>query len=370
MTSTEQTRNTSVDRDEYETDVFEIGEPCGVCRFPIGRGQICGNVVYANNNKGRLPWYCGQEGQAEWQKRHGTPGAEGHRSDLATYPRKKYGMNKEEVAALARAEAARRGITRRLKVDGNTTPTAALITESVTETAAPIAPGNLADALPESPVEALAELARLVAGRVVAVREEMDTVRAAAEARAAEIEAENAARTEELDAMRAELENDRAEAQEITERAKSEIRAAEDARLHAVGELSAAQKRIAELEAALAAAEARRIEEVEQVRRTEREEFRLAMREFAATVRGEKEPAREATPREVPITEEVMANMVVRIERGEIDRRGAVWHVANAAATRPTAQVLDHMQEAGYLRVGTGNPAPVTVTNAYRQRPR
>ncbi|MGW5388197.1 hypothetical protein [Nocardia sp. NPDC003963] len=360
MTSTtEQTTTTPADPDR---EIFGKGDPCGVCHFVTGPGEICGNVVYANKEKGRLPLYCGQEGQAGWQQQHGTPGNEDHKSELATYYRKRAGMEKEEVAELAAAESARRGIIRRHKASE---PTPAPVESAP---AGPVTVADLAEALPESPVEALAELARLITGRVIATRKEMDDVRAAAEERAAEIEAENVERTAELDAMRAELENDRTEARETTERAKAEIRAAEDARIHAEGKLSAAHQRIEELEAALTAADRRRVEEVERVRREEREEFRLAMREFAATVRGEEAPAKEpARTEDVPVTEDAVQTMAKRVERNEVTQRGQVWYIANSMAPRPAAAVLTRMQSNGYVRVGSqGDPERVTLTDAYQ----
>ncbi|MBF6358442.1 hypothetical protein IU449_28505 [Nocardia higoensis] len=357
MTDQTTTDTAAPEREEYDTETFGVGEPCGVCIFPVGPGEICGNVVYANTAKGRLPKYCGQEGQAEWQTQHGTEGNVRHKSDLAGYPRRQLKMTKEEVQALADAETARRGITRRLKTD------AAPVNAAAETDAAPVAPlADLGQALPDSPIDALAELARLIAGRVVAARAEMDDVRTTAERRAAEIEAEGTALIEGLERERAELEADRAEAQAVTTRAQGEIRAAEDARLRAEGELTSAQRRIAELERALADADARRVAEVEEVRRFEREEFRRTMREFAATVRGD-EPATVAA-RELPeVTDDAVKTMAARVEAGHVTRRKAKWHLANAAANRAAARVLDHMDAAGYLHiVGDTDPELVTLS--------
>ncbi|NKY60989.1 hypothetical protein [Nocardia flavorosea] len=368
MTSTEQTRTaTTPDREDYDTEIFGTGEECGVCHFPTGRGEICGNVVYANGPKGRLPLYCGQEGQAHWQKENGTEGNSRHQSSLAGYPRKTLGMTKEDCAALAEAEAARRGIVRRAKSD--TAPAsapAAEVAPAPTAPTGPVVPVDLSDALPDSPVEALAELAQLIVGRVVAARKEMETVRNAAEDRAAEIERENADRVEELAAQRAELEAEQEAAREITARAETAIREANEARLRTEGELDGARRRIAELESALEAAEQRRIAEVAEVRRVEREEFRMAMREFATTVRGETSAREAERTEDKPVTEEAVETMAKRVARNEITRRGPVWHIANAVAPRPAAAVLNRMQADGYLHLGSqGDPERVTLTDTY-----
>lgn len=368
MTSTEPTTTAPADSDDRE--VFGIGEPCGVCHYVTGRGQICGNTVYANSVKGRLPLYCGQPGQAEWQEQHGTPGDKTHRSDLATYPRKRAEMDKEDVAKLAAAEAARRGITRRHKVSEPTAPVSAPA-ETSAAPAGPVTVADLSDALPESPVEALAELARLVTGRVVAVRREMDEVRAGAEARAAEIENENAERTAELDTLRAELESDREEARQITEQARSEIRAANDAQLRIEGELNAARERITALEQALTDAENRHRAEVAEVREREEARYDRLVAAFAATRPDAETSAAQPDDENRPVTEEAVQTMAKRVERNEITQRAQVWYIANSVAPRPAAAVLARMQSNGYLHIGSqGQPERVTLTDAYRNRSR
>lgn len=353
----------------HESDeIFGVGEPCGVCIFPTGEGEICGNTVYANQAKGRLPKYCGQEGQAEWQAKHGTEGNPRHRSDLAGYPRRQLGMTPEDVQTLAAAEAARRGITRR-----TTKAEAAAPAPAAEVPAGPTAPADLAEALPESAVDALAELARLITGRVVAVRHEMDAVRTEFEQRTEELEREAEQRAADLAAEREAVEADRAKLAELTERAESEIRAANDDRLRVEGELAAARRRVAELEAALAESEARRVADVEEVRRFEREEFRRTMREFAATVRGEREEEATAVvvAKDAPITAPVVARMAVRIERGDLTlSKDGRWLLGNADAIRPAVNVIEHMMKAGYLAIGEGKgdaPAPVTLTDEYRK---
>src|SRR5690606_12919579 len=179
----------------------------------------------------------------------------------------------------------------------------------------------------------------------------------------AEIEAEGTALIEGLERERTELEADRAEARAITERAQGEIRAAEDARLRAEGELSAARQRIAELEQALTEADARRLAEVEEVRRFEREEFRRTMREFAATVRAHSDEP--VSVRELPEdTDEAVQAMARRVEAGHVTRAGGVWALANATANRAAAAVLDHMHAVGHLHLGEGDPAPVSLTES------
>ncbi|MGW0163535.1 hypothetical protein ACWDUN_29860 [Mycobacterium sp. NPDC003323] len=376
MTSIETTTTdpAPVEREAYDTDTFGIGEACGVCIFPTGPGQICGNVVYANQAKGRLPKYCGQEGQEHWQAQHGTEGNKRHKSDLAGYPRRTLGMTPEDVQALADAEAARRGIGRRLKSETASAATNPAVAAPVADAAAaPAAPVlDLADALPESAVDALAELARLIAGRVVATRAEMDAIRADAEARVAEVEREGAQRAEALDAERAGLESDRAEAQAARDRAEDEIRQAREARLTTEGQLTEAKARIAELERALSDAEARHRAEIAEVRRTSEERYDKLVAAFAATrtepVRDvpAAQPRRKAAP---PITADVLENMAGRVHRGEVIQVGGQrWRIASADATTPAAATLDHMNAAGFLDFGPGDPAVVMLSPAWAKR--
>lgn len=371
MTSTDQATTTAPGAptaDDYDTDTFGIGEACGVCIFPTGPGQICGNVVYANQAKGRLPKYCGQEGQEHWQAQHGTEGNKRHKSDLAGYPRRQLGMTPEDVQALADAEAARRGIGRRLKAETSSAATTPAVAAPVADAAAaPAAPvPDLAEALPESAVDALAELARLIAGRVVATRAEMDAIRADADARVAEVEREAAQQAEALAAERAGLESDRAEAQAARDRAEDEIRQAREARLTTEGQLTEARARIAELERALSDAEARHRAEIADVRRAEEERYDKLVAAFAATrtepVRHEPRPVADdggvdfhieaaaavaAHPNPLALNknhhrmlEEIAAGRVYRLTSGPF--RGAEGAKLRAEDTRALNYLADH----------------------------
>jgi multidrug efflux pump subunit AcrA (membrane-fusion protein) len=146
----------------------------------------------------------------------------------------------------------------------------------------------------------------------------MDAIRADADARVAEVEREGARQAEALAAERAGLESDRAQAQAARERAETEIREARDAQLRAEGEVASALRRIAELEQALIDAEAQRKAEVAAVRREEREEFRLALRELNVEIGGRKhldsEPA-QGIPHLEPVTTPVRQMMSQRHHR-------------------------------------------------------
>ncbi|WP_157124961.1 hypothetical protein [Nocardia pseudovaccinii] len=352
---------------------FAVGEACGVCRFPVGPGQICGNTVYANvASGGALPKYCGQAGQAEWQAQHGTEGNPGHLSDRAGYPRRRLDLTKDDVARLALAEAARRGIGRRSATTAEsaspatTSADAAPVTDAVAAPAATVP--DLAAALPESAVDALAELARLIAGRVVAMRAEMDGVRTAADERVAQVERAGEQLAEELAKERAGLESDRAEAQAARERAESEIREAREAQLVAEGQLREARQRITELEQASIDAGERHRGEIAEVRQAEEARYDKLVAAFAATTAArESKPARRS--RELSITDDGVREMALRIERGEVTWGGdAGWLLGNAKSTRPGARTLDHMATAGYLDIGEGEPGPVTLSEQYRTR--
>ncbi|MEU4183979.1 hypothetical protein AB0H76_39000 [Nocardia sp. NPDC050712] len=365
MTSTENPE-TGTEREAFDTETFAPGEACGVCHFPTGKDQICGNVVYANQTKGRLPQYCGQEGQAHWQAQHGTEGDPGHKSSLAGYPRRTTGLTKERIAELAAEETKRRGITRRLKVVEDVPAAPVADTQNAPATADTDArirvPADLASALPESAVDALKELARLIAGRVTAVGAEMEDVRKEAADEVAEMQRQTDALIAELTEQREGLEKDRADAQAATERAETAIREAEDARHVAEGQLTESKNRVAELERQLAEIKDQHRKEIEEVRNKEYERFKEMMREFASTVRTEPEPRRAE---DLPITEEVLQEMALRIKRNDITRSADKWHFANARATKPGARTLDHMNEAGYLHIGEGERAPVALTNRW-----
>lgn len=357
MTSTEQQQS---ERD-YE---FGVGDPCGVCHFPVGPGQICGNTVYANRSKGRLPAYCGMAGQEEWQAKHGTEGNKAHRSDVAKYPRDKFGMTKEETAALAEAESVRRGYTRRLKAEAPAAATAPVAAVPTVPATAPTIE-DLVEALAESPIEALAQLTQLFVGRVGAARMEMETVRADADQRIADIESEATEAAERLAAERGSLEAERAEVQALRERAEAQIREANESRLRTEGELNGARQRITELEAEISEAEQRHRAEVEKVRREERENFLEGMKALGATYRAEAATVPQPM-RETPVTDQAITDIGARVARNEATWREGKWHINNAAATHPVVRVLDHMREAGYLQVGSvGAPERVTLTETF-----
>lgn len=324
---------------------FKVGDPCGVCQFPIGIGKICGNVVYANQTRGRLPRYCGQAGQAEHQAAHGTTGDPAHMSDRAAYPRRVYSMSKEEATRLADEAAARLGIgPRRHHTDAEEPAPAATEPEPATTVEAP-----------KSAIDELAELATAFIGRVGTVREEMQQVRDDAEARVQAEVAEKERVLAEVAEEKAALAKDRQAAQADSERAVIAVKEADDARLQLAGELKAAKERIAELEAALDAAEQRRIAEVEEVRKEERAEFRLAMREFASTVRNEATPEKSPAEREsrpVPEpSEEARESMMKRIRNGHVTVVDRAWVVSNTKATTATARTLDQLYQDGRITV-------------------
>lgn len=365
MTETTATATTTTEHEAYDTDTFGVGEPCGVCIFPTGKGEICGNTVYANKSGGRLPKYCGQEGQAEWQSQHGTEGNARHRSDLAGYPRKQLGMTPEDVQTLAEAEAARRGITRRLKSES---APAAPVAELVT-VPAPAAPADLAEALPESAVDALAELAVLITGRVVAARHEIDSVHEDFAKRVADIEADAARSAADLAAEREAVEAERTHLAELTEQAETAIREALDAKLRAEGQLSEARARIAELERAAVETAARHREEIETVREREEKRYDKLVESFAKT-RGEVPAARPRKAAPVrPLDTDTVARFGERIERGDITvRADGVWLVVNAEATTATMRTIEHFNAAGWLVVGNGDPAPVSLSDEWAKR--
>lgn len=353
--------------------LFAPGDPCGVCQFPTDRGKVCGNVVYANEPKGRLPRYCGQEGQAKWQAQHGTEGNPKHLSDRAKYWRDTYGMSSpEEAAKLAEAEAARRGIGRRSE-----TPDAA---ES--EPVLTVVPTVPEESEPTSAIEALADLATALTGRVTAVREEMDEVRAECEARMTELDAERERLTAEVEAEKQALAEDRETAQntterakldvrEATERAENAIREATESRLKTEGELKSARERIKKLEQQLTDMTERHKREIEDLRKTHKNEienvrkvesdrFRETMRDFALTIRHE-QPAEADRPEPTP-TPQAIADLTKWIVKGVVTRRNGRWHTGNGWATNPAARTLDWMLSVESIAVGEGDPAPVTMT--------
>ena len=336
-----------------EHDIFAPGEPCGVCRFPIGPGQICGNTVYASHGKGALPKYCGQKGQAQWQAQHGTEGDTSHQSDLAGYPRKRAGMSTADAARLAEEEAARRGIVRRKAATESEAPATAPAAST-----APAESTPTEEATPESAGAALAALVQLLPGKVGALREEI----AQAEAdRDAQVAAEIAKREEmaaEVAAEREALAQERAEAQAARERAESEIREATDARLQTEGKLESSTARVEELERELAALKVTHREEVEEVRRTEYKRFREMMSDFAATVRSSETPAVQQHSLPEP-TQEALDGMMNRVAHGDVTVVEGAWCLSNATANKAAAVTLDRLRDAGRLRItDTGQAVP------------
>ncbi|WP_227985563.1 hypothetical protein [Nocardia spumae] len=324
-------------------EIFEPGEPCGVCRFPMGPGKICGNTVYASHGKGALPKYCGQDGQAQWQAQNGTEGNPGHRSDLAGYPRKKANMSTGDAARLAEEEAARRGITRR---------NAAAAEE---QQPAPVpAPAEPATAEPEESADsAIAALAALLTGlphHVARVREEIERATAEREARIAEEVAKREELAAEVTAEREALATDRAEAQAARERAETEIREARDSRLKTEGQLRSAQARIEELEREIAALKIAHRAEIEEVRRTEREEFRELMQTFAQTIKAPEPAPRVAAVPAVP-EPGAQAAMLKRVAAGSVTLVEGVWHQSNAKANTAAVVTLDWLRDAGQIQV-------------------
>lgn len=353
------TETTTTEYEPHTTDIFAVGEACGVCHFVTGPGEICGNTVYANDAKGRLPMFCGAPGQAEHAERAGTETDTRHRSDLATYPRRRAQMSKEQVAELAAAETVRRGITRRLKFDAQT--------GAVTEIApAPAAPVELGAALPDAPLEALEELARLVTARVVAARAELAQVQSAAEERVADAQAEIDRRTAELEAQAADVARAGEEARELTERAGSEINTAREAQLRAEGQLAQARERIGELERELGETRTRHQEELETVRRREEDRFERVIATFAKTREDAPTPRRKASARTV--TRGHTEESALAIDRGEVQRAGDRWLIRGSVPNPTAVRTLDHMREVGYLMIGQGEPATVTLTDAWTRR--
>ncbi|MEV0344063.1 hypothetical protein AB0H49_34140 [Nocardia sp. NPDC050713] len=341
MTSTEPTAT-----ETHAPEMLAPGTPCAVCQFPMGRDehgvpQICGNPVYVNvEGGGRLPKYCGGEEQAEWQAKHGTAGNARHRSELAAYPRKQLGLSAKEVEQLALDEAARQGIGAGV-VRRKQLPTTGLpLLPNTTTPAAPVESAE--EPAPVSAVQGLAELATIITSRVAAVRAEMDAVVAQADSRvkeaederdqlAAEVADERERLAAEVATEREALAADREEARAITERAESEIREAREAQLRAEGELASAQRRIAELEQALVDAESQRKAEVAAVRREEREEFRLALRELNVEIGGRKHADAEPPAQEKPATTTPVQQPIQAEEPAQAPADEIAFHIESTA---------------------------------------
>ena len=337
---------------DHDGESFEPGEPCGVCRFPMGPGQICGNVVYASHEKGALPKYCGQEGQSVWQAKRGTEGDPRHQSSLAGYPRKQAKMTAADAGRLAEEEAARRGIGRRRKSSAPETPAAAAPAAASVEpvTAAP------EEEAPESAIASLAALVAQLPGRIATVRGEIEQAYADRDAIVAEVMAEREQLAAEIEAERDALAKDRAAAQAARERAETEIRTATDAKLQTEGELRSAQKRIEELERELAEQKSRHRAEIEEVRRTEYDRFREMMRDFAATIQKPEPEPRIATVPTEP-TEEAQAAMLKRVGAGSVTFIDGEWFQSNAKANAAAVVTLNHLREAGKIEVAANGQA-------------
>lgn len=355
---------------EIEATTFAIGEPCGVCQFTTGKGTICGNVVYANQLKGRLPRYCGQAGQAEWHAKHGTEGVAGHMSDRAGYPRRIYDMTTEQAAELAEAEAVQRGIGRR---NPGADDHADAVEAAPVLSAVPDVPEQQ-PAEPESAVDALADLATALTGRVIAVRREMEELQATCDAQITETETERERLADEVAAQlqglaadqelaKATTERALIEVREANDRADTAIREATDIRLQVEGELKAARQRVADLEAALAAAEKRRVSEVAEVRETEYQRFRELVREFAATTRPQPETA-APEPRKAPTTPgpDAQEKMMQRVRNGHVTVVDREWVLSNAKANTAAANTLSWLLEESRITVtDEGQVSPVTL---------
>ena len=354
-TATDSVAETGPAADEGET--FQLGEPCGVCRFPIEPGVICGNTVYASHTKGALPKFCGQDGQAQWQAQHGTPGDAKHRSELAGYPRKKHSMSTGEAARLAEEEAARRGIGRRKAAAEEQRPAAPL-------PAAPVEP--VAEPEEESADTAIAALAAALIElphHVARVRKEIERATAERDDRIAEEIAKREELAAEVAAEREALATDRAEAQAARERAETEIREATESRNRTEGELQSARGRIKELEREITELKTAHRAEVEEVRRTEREEFHRLMQAFAQTIKAPEAAPPVATVPEVP-EPGAQAAMLKRVAAGSVRLVEGVWHQSNAKAHTAAVVTLNWLRDAGQIHVAEdGTVTPV----AYEQ---
>jgi hypothetical protein len=290
---------------ESTTERFAPGDPCGVCRFPVGPDQICGNPVYALAGKGALPKYCGADGQAEHQQQHGTPGDPAHRAELAGYPRTKHGISKERIAELAEQQTRALGVRRTLRV---------VAAESAPVVAAPAGTDSAASPVEaqqtggeqsgesapvaDVPVRALAagtgrggldkagrlgELLLAAAELAAELPGEMEGLRADCEHRVArEVQrADEAVAANEI--AQQELSAVQEQARATVAQAEDEVRQAHDARMRAEGELSGARDRIAALEQQLAEADRRHRAELDKVRDAADERVERILTAFGTT---------------------------------------------------------------------------------------
>lgn len=317
-----------------DTPLVGVGEPCGVCRFPVAEDQICGNLVYAVAERGTLPKFCGAPGQAELQARHNTPGNSDHKSELAGYPRKRLGMTAARAKELAERQAAALGLQHRTPAapTARTEQTEPVAAQPVS-VSAPVESDRPAEPVIEGPeVEVsrpaqdlaartipqinqgdLAKLAELLlaAGEVVgSLDDRLTAIRAAAE---------KAVATRTQMEMRATRENglardraDRAEAKVAD--AEESARLAREAQLRAEGQLAAAQARIESLEQQLGTIDERHRGELERVRSAAdaRADARIdrMMRERVTVASA---PAAPAAPVDVPKLSTKLARVLASV---------------------------------------------------------
>lgn len=241
-----------------------VGQPCGVCRFPVKTGQICGNLVYATKPSGTLPKYCGAEGQDEWQAKHQTRGEAEHTAIRSAYGRRRAGnMTTTQCRLLAEAAAAELGITPRPPARRSTEPTETTETSSGPRSDAPDRPG--AEAPPVSPfgavtLERTEQLAGSLTASLAALREELRTARVEADNRVAAEADRTRAAYELKQAAEAAADDERRQLTEDLQAARAEAEAAhqtaEEAakrRLQAEGALAEAHTSIQALRSEIAA---------------------------------------------------------------------------------------------------------------------
>jgi hypothetical protein len=286
---------------------FAPGEQCGVCHFPTGTGQICGNPVYAVAGKGALPKYCGMANQEQYQAAHGTDGVAGHLSERAGYPRKQFGMDPAEVKRLAKELAESSGVHRRTPVvpvsndgapekDSTATESASREGDARMRVRGLAGGGTDHSARLAEYLLAAAELAAALGDEMTALRAEADTRvgREASLTRAAVADKEQAERAlrETRESTRITLE----QAEQLQRDAQERAEAAHAAQLRAEGELSAAQKRIEALETQQARhgdIEARHRAEIERVRAEESARTDRILEQFTRATAGHREQGSE-----------------------------------------------------------------------------
>ncbi|WP_280407507.1 hypothetical protein [Nocardia brasiliensis] len=356
---------------------FQPGEQCGVCRFPTGTGQICGNPVYAVTGKGRLPKYCGMDGQAVYQQQHGTAGVPGHLSERAGYPRKTFGMTPAAVNELAERLSKEAGVQRRVHLiasndavaEGDSDATADSPgtapepddTRMRVRALAVVGSGTEKSAKLAEYLLAASELAAQLGDEMTALRADADNRvgREASLTRAATADKERAERelADAVEAHRAAL----AQADERVRQASEQAEQAHTDKLHAEGALKAAEARIAELERKLTGLETAHRDEIERVRATEAARTERFLLAFARRTGGPEEEAEE------PVVQKPSASAVQdlakRVQRGQVQRQGSgeepAWLLSNAVANRRAAATLEWMLEQGQISVDADGTAHV-----------